>query len=375
MVIGAFAESLVNFRGDLIKSLVADGHEVVAMAGQTDKRTVTSIEDLGASFRPYPVQRNGMNPIHDLKTFLALCSAINDFNPDVLLAYTIKPVIWGGLAALIGRVPHFFALIEGLGYAFQGGSWRRRLVGGIASILYKAALFKAEKVIFLNPDNRKHFLHSGLIKRSQAEMIDGIGLDIDWYGFKPLPDKGTSFLCIARLLGEKGLREYALAASIAKTEYPEAVFLLIGQTDPSPDGIPSAEVAAWQESGAVNYLGAANDVRPFIEQCHVYVLPSYHEGMPRTVLEAMSMGRPILTTDAPGCRETVVPGENGYLVPKGNAKELAARMIWLIEHRAEWQRMGLASRRMAEVRFNVHKINDQMLLIMGLRTVSTRGSA
>lgn len=367
IIIGALAESLVNFRGDLIKSLVASGHEVVAMAGQADGITVTAIEALGASFRPYPVQRNGMNPRQDLATFLALRSAVYDIKPDIILAYTIKPVIWGGLASLIERVPSFFALVEGLGYAFQGGSWRRRLVGRIASMLYKVSLYNADKVIFLNPDNRKHFLDSGLIRYSQAEMIDGIGLDTDWYGLKPLPAQGAVFLCIARLLGEKGLREYAQAATIVKEKYPDAKFHLVGQPDPSPDGIPLAEVEAWHASGAVKYSGVFNDVRPFIEECSVYVLASYHEGMPRTVMEAMSMGRPILTTDVPGCRETVISGENGYLVPKQNTEALAERMIWFIENREQWDRMGQASRRIAEERFDVHKINAQMLRIMGLR--------
>jgi glycosyltransferase involved in cell wall biosynthesis len=373
LVIGALAESLINFRGELIKSLVSGGHKVVAMAGHADATTVAAIEALGAVFRPYPVQRNGMNPVHDLTTFLVLRSAIADIKPDVVMAYTIKPVIWGGLAALLERVPHFFALVEGLGYAFQGGSWRRRIVGGIASVLYKASLYKADKVIFLNPDNRTHFLTSGLIRESQAELIDGIGLDIDWYSLKPLPAKGIVFLCIARLLGEKGLREYAQAASIVKAAYPDAEFYLVGQTDPSPDGIPLAEVETWHASGIVTYFGASMDIRPFIERSHVYVLPSYHEGMPRTVLEAMSMGRPILTTDVPGCRETVIPSENGYLVPKGNSGLLADKMIWFIENRDQWERMGQASRRIAEERFDVRKINTRMLRILGLSAVTSCG--
>ncbi len=181
-----------------------------------------------------------------------------------------------------------------------------------------------------------------------------------------LPQGSLVFLTIARLLGDKGLREYAEAAGIVKKRYPDVIFNLVGPLDPSPDGIPSEEVEAWHISGSLSYLGPAADVRPFVEQCHVYVLASYHEGMPRTVLEAMSMGRPILTTDVPGCRETVLPSKNGYLVPKQQTEALAQRMIWFIENREQCEQMGKASRLLAEERFDVRKINAQMMRIMGL---------
>jgi glycosyltransferase involved in cell wall biosynthesis len=168
------------------------------------------------------------------------------------------------------------------------------------------------------------------------------------------------------LLCEKGLREYAQAARLVKQRFPNAVFRLVGPPDTSPDGIPLAEVRVWQAQGWVEYLGETKDVRPFLSDCHIFVLPSYHEGMPRTVLEAMAVGRPILTTDVPGCRETVVPGENGYLVPRSDAKALAERITWFIENRVKWACMGQASRRMAVERFDVHKINAEMLRIMGL---------
>ena len=182
----------------------------------------------------------------------------------------------------------------------------------------------------------------------------------------PLPEEGMVFLTIGRLLGGKGFREYAMASCLVRKRYPDAVFRIVGPTDPSPDGISLDEVQQWQNEGTIQYLGETRDVRPFIAACHVYVLPSYHEGMPRTVLEAMAMGRPILTTDVPGCRETVVSGENGYLVPKADAGALAERMMWFIENRNQLERMGRASRSMAEERFDVRKVNAKILRIMGL---------
>ena len=179
--------------------------------------------------------------------------------------------------------------------------------------------------------------------------------------------EGCVFLTLGRLLGDKGFREYATAAALVKKRYPDVVFKLVGPNDPSPDSIPVNEVQSWHEKGWIEYCGATNDVRPFLEECSVFVLASYHEGMPRTVLEAMSVGRPILTTDVPGCRETVDPGENGFLVPKADAEALAERMIWFIENSDKWKTMGIKSREIAEERFDVRKVNDKLISILGLK--------
>jgi glycosyltransferase involved in cell wall biosynthesis len=368
VVLGAQAESLVNFRGDLIRSLAAAGHEVFVMEAMTDDATRASIEALGASFRPYPVQRSGMDPRHDLTTLLSLRTALAETKPDLVLAHTIKPVIWGGLALRsLDTAARFYGLITGLGLAFQAGGVRQKVLTGLVTSLYRQALVRAEKVIFQNRDDRQVFVDRQIVPPRRCVVVDGSGVNISHFEYTPLPTCGTTFLAISRLLYAKGLREYVQAAKIVKERYSDAIFNLIGPEDPSPNGIPLAEVREWHASGAVNYLGAVNDVRPYIGQSHVFVLPSYYpEGMPRSILEAMSMGRPILTTDVPGCRETVVPGENGHLVPKENAKELAERMIWFIDNRDSWQCMGEASRRMAEDRFDVRKINEEMLRIMGL---------
>ncbi|MCW5206346.1 glycosyltransferase family 4 protein [Desulfobulbus sp. F5] len=362
-ILGSDPKALINFRSDLIQEIVSFGHKVTAIAAPASAEQLQQIEAL-CYFYSYPVQRNGLNPLRDIQTLLALQKLFHEIKPDIVLAYTIKPIIWGGIAAYMMDVPRFYVLIEGLGYAFQDGALSRKLTGMLAAMLYRISLRKADKVIFLNPDNRKFFLINKIIPSVKAEVIDGIGLDIDWYAPTTLPEGVPVFLCIARLLGEKGLREYAQAAYIVKQRYPDAAFRLLGSADPSPDGIQPDEVQRWQDRGTVEYLGETSDVRPFIAACHVYVLPSYHEGMPRSVLEAMSIGRPILTTDASGCRETVIQGENGFLVPVRDVNALAERMIWFIEHRDQWQLMGQASRRIAEERFDVRKINEQLLSIM-----------
>lgn len=368
VLIGALPESLTNFRGDLIRALVSSGHSVTAMAAPASIDQVKAIESLGASFRSFPVQRNGLNPWYDVQTLFALHKAFRELTPQVVLAYTIKPIIWGSFALSGVHGVRFFALIEGAGYAFQSGGIKRRILTQLVKCLYRTALKKARQVIFLNRDNEQLFLQIGIVEQSQSVIVNGTGIDLDLFAAEPFPSGSVVFLTIARLLGEKGLREYAHAARLVKQRYPNAVFRLLGPADPSPDGVPLQEVKAWHAQKVVEYLGVAKDVRPFIADCHVYVLSSYHEGMPRTVLEAMAMGRPILTTNVPGCRETVVAGENGYLVPKADAEALAERMIWFIEHHGQWQRMGQASRRMAEERFDVHRVNAEMLRIMHLET-------
>ena len=367
MVIGALPESLTNFRGDLIRSLVEAGHQVTAMATPASQEQVDAIKALGADFRSFPVQRNGLNPIQDLKTLFSLWRVFRELKPDVVLAYTIKPVIWGGIALRGDRNARFVALITGLGFAFQGKGRLRGALTNAVSSLYRLALGRSLAVVFQNHDDREHFVARRIASPAICNVVGGSGVHLDRFGLRPLAAQGTVFLMVARLLREKGVREYAEAARQVKVRYPEAVFQLLGPEDPSPDGIPINEVQKWQSAGHVEYFGAVSDVRPFLENCHVFVLPSYYgEGLPRTIIEAMATGRPILTTDNVGCRETVISGENGYLVPKANAEALAERMIWFIEHRDQWERMGQKSRQLAEERFDVHKVNRQLIQIMGL---------
>jgi glycosyltransferase involved in cell wall biosynthesis len=228
-------------------------------------------------------------------------------------------------------------------------------------------LRRASAVVFQNPDNLDTFASLAIVTRDKCHIVDGSGVDLAYYTEAPLTDGPPRFLMMARPLREKGLREFAAAARVARAHCPEAVFQILGRADLSLDAVPMSEVAAWQAEGVVRYVDTAPDVRPFLEACHVCVLPSYHEGLPRSVLEAMAIGRPILTTDVPGCRETVVPGENGFLVPKADAHALAERMIWFLDHRDQWAAMGQASRRLAEARFDVRKVNADMLRILDVR--------
>lgn len=367
VIIGNVSCSLLNFRGDLIRAVVSSGHRITAMSAPASPEHIQKIEALGTQFRSYPVQRNGLNPMRDIQTFFALRKSLNELKPDVVLAYTIKPVIWGGLAAKGLNGVSFFALITGLGFSFQGTGMMRKALTQTVSLLYRASLKNASGVIFQNNENRDEFINRGITQSKKCSVMAGSGVDLSYFSEAKFLASAPTFLCIARLLGEKGLREYAQAAHIVKQRYPDAVFRLLGSPDPSPDGISLTEIHEWQNKRLIEYLGVTNDVRPYLYDSHIFVLPSFYgEGLPRSILEAMAVGRPILTTDNVGCKETVVQGENGFLVPVRDAEALAERMIWFIEHRDQWQRMGQASRRMTEERFDVHKINAQLLRIMKL---------
>ncbi|MCZ0760374.1 glycosyltransferase family 4 protein [Vibrio diabolicus] len=364
-LIGALPSSLYNFRGKLVTAMSQSGVVITTLASEANKKEIRTIESLPSCYMDVPINRNGLNPFKDLNTVLKFFLIFKKHNPDVVLAYTIKPIIWGGLAARFTCVKSFYAMITGLGYAFQKGGVAKNLLNVLVKFLYRSALKKSKGVIFQNRDNMQVFIDEGIVPKEKCFLVNGSGVDLSHYNLSPLPST-PHFLLIARLLGDKGIREYAQAAQLVKQKYPEVVFELVGPEDPSPDGIKLDEVHEWTESGAIKYSGATTDVRPFIENCAIYVLPSYHEGMPRTVLEAMAMGRPILTTDVPGCRETVIDGENGWLVEKANAEQLAERMIWFIENQDKWHEMGKSSHDMAYEKFDVHKVNAEILKIMGL---------
>lgn len=374
VVVAGWANSLLTFRSELLASLVAAGHEVVAMAPGGNDDITARLERLNVRFSPIPLHRTGLNPFSEIRTYLALRKTLRDHRPDVALAYTIKAIIWTGFALRGLKGPRFYAMVTGLGFALQGGGMRRTLLSGVTKLLYRGALGGAVRVIFQNRDNRATFIENRLVDPAKTSVVNGSGVDLERFALAPLPREGLVFLSIGRILGEKGFRIYAEAARIVRRSHPGAVFRLLGPFQTSPDAIPAAEVRAWQAEGLIEYHEATRDVRPAIAACHVFVLPSYHEGMPRTVLEAMAMGRPILTTDVPGCRETVVAGENGFLVPKADAQALAERLLWFAEHRDAWPRMALKSRQMAEQRFDVREVNRELLAILGLDGGSQGGA-
>jgi len=368
-VVGVFAESMLSFRGEMLRSMVANGHVVLAMAPEDDARVRVELEAMGVAYATVPLRRAGTNPLRDVVSVLSMARTFRRFRADVVLSYAAKPVIYGSIAAWLAGVRLRTALITGVGSAFSGGTGlRRRSLSRLLRSLYAVALDHVHVVFFQNPDDERLFRSTGLVgDRHRVLIVNGSGVDLERFSAAPLPQPPVTFLMVSRLLREKGIAEYAEAARRVHRAHPDVRIQLLGALDPNPSGISARELDALRDEGSVEYLGTTSDVRPFLARAHVCVLPSYYgEGVPRSVLEAMAMGRAVLTTDVPGCRETVQEGRNGYLIPARDPAALADGMLRLLAEPARLERMGRESRVIAEERFDVHAVNSALLSAMGL---------
>ncbi len=366
LVIASFTRSLTVFRGDLLRELIAGGHEVVTCSPEPDDYSLAELTEWGVRHVSYPLQRTGLNPLADLATYRSLRAIIRAEKPDHVLGYTIKPVIYGCLAAGAENVRGIHAMITGLGTAFEKTGLVGAVLGGTARLLYRRALKKANTVFFQNPDDRDTFVNLNLVATEQVVMINGSGVNTEHFSAQPLPDGPPVFLLIARLLQEKGVREFAEAARLLREQGRQCRCQILGFFDNHPQAIDDSEMNQWVAEGLIEFLGEMKDVRPALAACTVYCLPSYREGLPRTVLEAMATGRAIVTTDAPGCRETVVEGSNGFLVPVRDPAALARAMSSYLAEPELAAAHGVQSRKMALEFFAVEKVNRTILKSMGL---------
>lgn len=368
-VLSSFPLSFAGFRLRLLRALRASGGELMLAAPGLNSETVLRerLSSLACRFVDLPMARTGTSIAQDLRTLWCLTRLLRTERPSHFLGYTAKPVVYGLLAARLAGVPRRTALITGLGYLFgEDGGAGSRLIRAFGAILYRAALAHATRVIFQNEDDRDLFIRRRLVRPDRTGVVNGSGVPLDEFPQQPLPPLGREchFLLIARLLEDKGIREYAEAARRLRCKYPGAVFHLVGWHDDHPLSVPAATVRAWVDEGLIVWHGRLEDVRPRLAACHVYVLPSYREGTPRTVLEAMATGRPAVTTDAPGCRQTVVPGETGLLVPVRDAAALADALEYFLLRPGRIAEMGARARRHVERHYDVDLVNRQMLRLM-----------
>jgi glycosyltransferase involved in cell wall biosynthesis len=316
------AWNLVNFRSELIRALVAKGHELVALAPYD--KYATRLEALGCKFVELKMDNGGTSPVRDALLLVRYWRFLRLEQPGVFLGFTVKPNIYGSLAAHMLCIP-VINNIAGLGAVFIKGGWLAQLVQG----LYRAALGRSAKVFFQNSDDRQLFLDGRLVQAKVTELLPGSGIDLHRFAVVPMTVANSKFrfLLIARMLRDKGVGEFVQAAKLLRDRWPSVEFCLLGFVDvQNPAAISRAEVESWVAQGFVNYLGVSDDVRNEIAAADCVVLPSYREGTPRSLLEAAAMGRPIITTDAVGCREVVDHGVNGYLCKVGDAKDLAEKM-------------------------------------------------
>ncbi len=363
VILASYAKSLVNFRGDLIKDMIAAGHRVTAIAPEND--CIDDIRSLGANFIQVQFNRTGVNPFKDINFIRKLKKVLISINPDIFLGYTIKPVVYGSIAAKMAGIENRYSMITGLGSNFIGTGLKSSLFKTISKILYKKALNKCHKVIFQNEDDMNDFVRMGIVDKANCYIVNGSGVNMEYFCKKPLPGKPI-FLMIARLLRDKGVFEYLKAAEIIKKKHPQVDLHLVGSFDSNPTSLKEEDLREYIDNDIVIFNGSTNDVRPYMEMCSIYVLPSYREGTPRTVLEAMAMGRPVITSDAPGCRQTVIDNKTGFLVPPGDSKTLSEKMLWMINNPIARNRMGEAGYAYCIEKYNVDIINGEMLRILGI---------
>ena len=338
-------------RKELTERLQAEGHSVLHI-GTKD------ISEPGYVFAP--LERVNTNPFKEIKAIRALAKSLKDHQIQALIAYGIRTFPAMVISGKLAGVRRVVCVVNGSGRLFRLRGFRGFLTRAVALPMIWLAFFLSNGVLFQNPDDLKMAYSGRLLWRHNYGLVNGSGVNLEHFQVVPLPDEPV-FLMVGRLTRHKGVNEYLKASMIVKEKYPQAQFYLVGPLDDDDRGLDVELLKEATSRGIVNMIGKVSDVRPYIEKCRVFVLPSYHEGTPRTVLEAMAMGRPIITTNVPGCKETVVEGENGFKVPFKDIDTLVKKIIWMIEHPREMEKMGANSRMICEAKFDVHEVNNTIV--------------
>ena len=375
VIIGNTASMMLNFRSDLMSQLVREGHEVFAFVSEFQETEIQKLRDLSVSVVTYSLNRAGINPFSDLKTLFELKNKISKIKPDIVFSYFTKPVVYGSLAARLAKIQKVVGMIEGLGSPFtehkNGQTIKIKLIKFVQISLYRIVFPFLDKIIFLNEDDPEDLINKNKIfhKKNSVNVLGAIGLDLNDYPFQKWDEsKDITFIFVARLLAEKGIYEYIQSAKVVKSRYPNVNFKVIGGLDlENPYGLSKQELEDLINEDIIIYPGFVNNVTDHVADSAVFVLPSYYrEGVPRSTQEAMAIGRPVITTDVPGCRETVIDGVNGFLVPKWNVDAFVEKMCYFIENPNQINRMGYASYTIACEKFDVNTVNRKLFNIMGL---------
>lgn len=353
--------SIYNFRRGPIAAMLAAGHPVHVAA--PEDAFAPLLRAMGCIVHWVPMAAKGTNPLQDLALAYRLYRLYRRIKPAVVFHYTIKPNIYGSIAAHWAGIPSV-SVTTGLGYVFINDSLTTRIARG----LYRYAFRHTRENWFLNPEDLRTFVSGGLVAQQKTRLLPGEGIDLDHFATAPWPSPDTPFrfLLICRLLRDKGVMEYVEAARTLKRELPHVVCQMLGPADVSnPSAILREAVDDWQREGIIEYLGTTPDVRPFMAAAHCIVLPSYREGLPRTLLEAGALCRPVITSDAPGCRDVVDDGITGWQVPVRDADALTARMRTVASlPNAELQRIGAAGRAKVVREFDEHTVVAQYFRIL-----------
>lgn len=356
-ILSSHTPSLFWFRRDMMKAFIERGHDVVAVGNESEDLWREKFSQDGVKYIAAEISRNGTNPLEDLKSYKSLKNILDSERPDRIFSYQAKTVIYGGIAAHKLGIKSYFPLIAGVGSVFLSHGFKALLIRTVLKVEYRAGMKHAKKVFFQNNDDIDVFVKSGIVKQDQIVRINGSGVNLDLFTQQEIHSDPV-FLFIGRLIRDKGIMEYLEAARTVKEKYPSASFLLVGPFDSNPSALKSNELQPFIDDGIIEYFGEQEDVRPFLQMCSVFVLPSYREGTPKTVLEAMASARAVITTNAPGCRETVTDGENGFLVPVKDIDALSFAMCRMIENPEIIEKMALKGREIAEKVFDIKKVNE-----------------
>lgn len=367
LIISSIDISLLRFRGRFIERLVQAGFEVLVAAPEFSEPTRLALESIGAKTREFPLNRAGMNPVKDWASQRALRQIMVEDNIGLVFPYNIKPVIYASLAAAKLGIPTI-SLITGLGYGFSGDTLKARIIEKLLTNFYRRALKKNAAVIFQNSDDKALFESFSLLPSSaRVAVVDGSGVDLNEFQWRePSGSANLRFLYAGRLIKEKGVGLFIEAAARLKKDFKGAEFLVLGDPQPgSPSSIDLKRIGQLNDAGVVTHHPRRPDIAQFMAGCDVLVLPSYYrEGVPRSILEALSTGLAVITTELTGCRETVTNGVNGFLIKPRDLDSLTTAMQSLLEKPEQVVAMSHASRQLAETRFDVNKVNDDIMNIV-----------
>lgn len=364
-VLASHTPSFFWFRMDMMKQFQECGYEVFALGDQDESEWKDKFAEQGVTYKQIKVERNGVNPVHDLTTLRSIKNVLAEINPEKLFTVQAKTIIYGGIAANMLGIREVYPLVAGMGSMFLKDDIKTKLIRQIMIVEYKIAMRNSPTVFFQNYDDEKIFKDNRIVTKQNVVLIPGSGVNCQKFTVTEMPET-FGFLCISRLIRDKGVYEYLEACKKIKEKYPETRCLLVGPYDTNPSALKPEELKPFIDEGIIEYFGEQEDVRPYLNQCTVFVLPSYREGTPKANLEAMASGRAIITTDAPGCRETVVDGENGYLVPVKDVDCIVEKMEYLINNPDVAVSMGLKGRTKAESIFDVEIVNQKICDAMGL---------
>jgi glycosyltransferase involved in cell wall biosynthesis len=361
-ILSSFAPSLTIFRGDMIAAFIRNGYKVTCFSPEGQHvNAFNELRSIGVETYLYSLERTGTGILADLKTLIGLAKIFRKISNSFVISYTAKPVLYGSMISLFFPNITHLAMITGMPSILH-----RLSHYSLSRFVVKEVMRGNSKILFQNSDDEQFFAQNRYLHAGQSVRINGSGINLEKYKYYPPSSIApVSFLLISRLLYQKGILEYIEAANQVSKTFSQASFSIVGWFDTgNPDGISQVDFFSLIKNSKVEYLGKHLDVRHVIRNHSVYVLPSYHEGMPRTVLEAMAIGRPIITTDVPGCRDTVEEGVNGFLVPQGESEAIAESMMRFINSPELIKPMGEASREFAERKYDVNLVNKKILAVL-----------